>query len=245
MKIKETFSSPNFGDRVNSKIDMLVLHYTAMDDAKSAIERLCYLKTQVSSHYVISKQGEIYRLVDETKRAWHAGQSYWRGVTDVNSHSIGIELDNSGLDDAGEFVPYLEPQMEALIWLSKDILTRHEIPAQNIVGHSDVAYMRKQDPGNKFPWQRFAEQGIGVWPNPVGAQTNACSAIGPASAIADVEAFRAKLHSYGYAVSVQGAYDNDLRGAIIAFQRHFDPGHVTGTADGRLQAVLDDILGQV
>lgn len=245
MKIIDSFASPNFGERITDKIDMLVFHYTAMEDAKSAIERLCDPKAQVSSHYLISKRGEIYRLVDESKRAWHAGRSAWRGVTDINSQSIGIELDNLGLDGDGEFIAFAEPQLEALLWLSRDIMSRHDLSARNIVGHSDIAFMRKQDPGNKFPWQRFAEQGIGVWPNPVSTPSRATKPIGPASQPADIDMFRGKLNAYGYAVSTSGAYDNDLRGAIIAFQRHFDPQHVNGVADDRLQAILDDILTQI
>lgn len=138
--------------------DMVVLHYTAMDSATAACERLCAAEFEVSAHYLISETGEVFALVDEGLRAWHAGAGQWGAVTDVNSHSIGIELANTG------FAPFPEPQMAALEALLAGIMRRWAIPAQCIIGHSDMAPGRKVDPGARFDWFRLARAGLSVWP---------------------------------------------------------------------------------
>ena len=155
--------SPNFGPRKSGgAVDMLVLHYTGMASAEASLDRLCDPEAQVSAHYLIDEVGAVYHLVDEEMRAWHAGLAYWRGETDVNSRSIGIELQNTGHD--GGLPDFPELQIEALITLSREILMRYPIPPIGIVGHSDIAPDRKQDPGERFPWQRLADAGIGVFP---------------------------------------------------------------------------------
>ena len=153
--------SPNFGDRRGmGRVELVVLHYTAMEDAEAAINTLCNPATEVSAHYVISKTGEICCLVEEDKRAWHAGEGTWAGRGDVNSRSIGIELDNDGL------TPFEEPLMNSLEELLADILKRHELLPKSVIGHADMAPDRKLDPGILFDWHRLAEKGLSIWPDP-------------------------------------------------------------------------------
>lgn len=133
---------------------MVVIHYTAMQSAEAALERLCDPQAEVSAHYLISRQGAVTRMVDETERAWHAGAGEWRGEHDINSRSIGIELDNTGVE------PFAEPQMAALETLLKAILARWPIRPDNVIAHSDMAPDRKFDPGPRFDWARLARQGL-------------------------------------------------------------------------------------
>src|ERR1700712_4688040 len=151
--------SPNFDERT-SPVSMLVLHYTGMADAASAIARLTDPEAKVSAHYLIAEDGQIVRLVDETKRAWHAGRSHWRGIDNINSASVGIELVNPGHEFG--YRPFPEAQIEALIPLVANIVQRHGITRGNVVGHSDIAPTRKQDPGELFPWNRLARRGPGL-----------------------------------------------------------------------------------
>ena len=155
--------SPNFDPRPDGAvIDMLVLHYTGMAEAAAALERLCDAAAKVSCHYFIGEDGEIYRLVVEEYRAWHAGVSFWRGATDCNARSIGIELQNPGHEFG--YRNFTEAQMQSLERLALDILSRHPIPPGNVLGHSDIAPARKMDPGERFDWQRLAARNIGIWP---------------------------------------------------------------------------------
>lgn len=156
--------SPNFNERAIGKaVNMLVLHYTGMPTAEDAIARMCDSSAEVSSHYMIDEDGKIYQLVDETKRAWHAGVSFWKGETDINSCSIGIEIVNPGHEFGYREFP--EKQMQSVIALSKQIVEKYSILPENVVGHSDIAPTRKQDPGELFDWKRLAENGIGLWPS--------------------------------------------------------------------------------
>ncbi len=151
--------SPNFGPRRGGLLpSLIVIHYTAMADARSALERLCSDEFEVSAHYLICKKGQVYQMVEESERAWHAGAGMWRGVEDINSRSIGIELDNDGR------TPFSEPQMAALERLLPGIMTRWDIPAAGVIAHSDMAPTRKSDPGRKFDWARLARQGFAIWP---------------------------------------------------------------------------------
>ncbi|MGR3514210.1 MAG: N-acetylmuramoyl-L-alanine amidase [Paracoccaceae bacterium] len=153
--------SPNFGPRRGGAgIDLIVLHYTAMESAEAALERLCDPEAEVSAHYLIARDGTLYRLVDDDQRAWHAGVGAWAGQEDVNSRSIGIELDNAG--DA----PFDEALMVTLEALLSDLMGRHAVPAKAVIGHSDMAPHRKSDPGPHFDWKRLAEKGLSVWPEP-------------------------------------------------------------------------------
>lgn len=153
--------SPNFGRRRGgATVDLIVLHYTAMDSAETALERLCDPETEVSAHYLIAKDGTLYRLVEEEHRAWHAGEGSWAGHDDVNSRSLGIELDNDGTS------PFAEPLMTTLEALLADVLERYRLSAKSVIGHSDMAPDRKDDPGPYFDWARLSQKGLSVWPEP-------------------------------------------------------------------------------
>lgn len=223
MGVNSPAVSPNFNDRPrNAPVDMLVLHYTGMQTCDEARTRLCDAEAAVSAHYLIDEDGQVERLVDEDKRAWHAGVAWWRGALDVNGRSIGIELVNPGHEFG--YRPFPDPQMEALIGLSQSILARHVIPPRNVVGHSDVAPKRKTDPGELFDWRRLARAGVGLW-------------VGEAPALTiDAAQVRAMLSAFGYEIA-------DLPATITAFQRHFRPARVDGVADpetaGILKALLD------
>ena len=220
--------SPNYNDRPAGKaVSMLVLHYTGMRDAEAALKRLTDPEAQVSSHYLIDEAGKVYRLVDEQRRAWHAGVSFWAGERDINGVSIGIELVNPGHDFG--YRPFPDAQITALIDLSRGILSRHSIPASRVLGHSDVAPARKIDPGELFDWQRLAKAGIGRWPLP---------AKGPA----DAGSVRAALSTIGYEVSAEGAKDKITKQSLAAFQRHFRPAKIDGIADEQTCGMLYGLL---
>jgi N-acetylmuramoyl-L-alanine amidase len=206
--------SSNFGPRREGPIDLLVLHYTGMRDAGSAIERLCDPAAEVSAHWLVDEDGTVVRLVDETQRAWHAGAAVWRGIDDVNSRSIGIELVNPGHEFG--YRPFPAPQMQALVQLAHGILARHAaIEPRNVLAHSDVAPARKQDPGELFDWPALAADGIGAWPTAPIATTRTLSSL---------------LAAYGYDL-------RDETAAIIAFQRHFRPSRIDGVADAECCAL--------
>ncbi|MDF1747705.1 MAG: N-acetylmuramoyl-L-alanine amidase [Alphaproteobacteria bacterium] len=199
--------SPNFGDRRDgSAVTMLVFHYTGMRSADDSLARLCDPVAEVSAHYLITELGDIHQLVSEHKRAWHAGLGQWRGERDVNSRSIGIELQNPGHEFGYKTFPGV--QIDSLIELSRDILERHDIQASGIVGHSDIAPDRKQDPGELFPWRELAQAGIGVFPE-AGIDTQ--------------ETLDALLTQIGY--------DPGAENRISAFQRRFRPGQIDGQSD--------------
>jgi N-acetylmuramoyl-L-alanine amidase len=220
--------SPNQDDRPQgTPIDMLILHYTGMQSAQEAIDRLRDPVARVSSHYVVDEDGAVLRLVPEERLAWHAGVSYWRGHTELNARSIGIEIVNPGHEWGYRDFPVL--QLAAVCDLCLDILSRHPVPARNVVAHSDVAPDRKEDPGERFDWRSLAENGVGLWPE-------------DGSDISDVSDVRAALSDIGYRVAPEGAIDAVLR----AFQRHWRPEAITGEVDAgtlaRLFAVRQLVL---
>lgn len=198
--------SPNFDNREGA-VNLLVMHYTGMPTARAAIDLLVSPRAKVSSHYVVDEDGTVYQLVAEAKRAWHAGLSFWCGQRMLNDASIGIEIVNPG--HSWGYRPFPPAQMRAVLALSKGILARHNIPARNIVAHSDIAPNRKQDPGELFPWSWLAAQGVGVWTD----------AFLPASD------WRADLAAIGYDPALPA------RDCLLAFQRHFLPENVSGEAD--------------
>jgi len=214
--------SPNFDERT-LPVSMLVLHYTGMLDAASAIERLTDPEAKVSAHYLIAEDGQVVRLVPEEKRAWHAGKAYWRGIENVNSASVGIELVNPGHEHG--YRPFPEAQMAALIPLMADIVRRHGITRGNIVGHSDVAPARKEDPGELFDWERLAKLRLAL-PR-------------PHKYLADPHwtdgGFLLALERFGYDVS-------EPEKAVIAFQRRFRPERLDGVIDGQCRAILLSLL---
>ena len=201
--------SPNFGSRPEGiVIDMLVIHYTGMPTGAAALRRLCDPSANVSAHYLIEEDGRLFRLVREAERAWHSGVASWRGDSNINDRSIGIELVNPGHEYG--YRPFPAVQMAALIELASDILARHPILSRNVVGHSDVAPTRKQDPGELFDWRALAAAGIGAWPDELGDSCG-CDA---GTLLADI----------GYDTS-------DFELALIAFQRRYLPTRVDGQLD--------------
>ena len=227
--------SPNFDDRPTGvSPGMLVLHYTGMESCEAALARLCDPAAKVSAHYVINEDGAVYRLVDEASRAWHAGEACWRGVRDVNGHSIGVELVNPGHELGYRAFP--EAQMAALVELAAAIVARHAIPAMDVVGHADVAPARRRDPGELFDWRRLAAAGIGLW---TGEAVGASEAAG-----SDITVLQEKLGRLGYGIDVSGIYDAATESVLTALQRHFRQSRVDGLADRETLAVLDDLLRQ-
>ena len=214
--------SPNQDDRpAGTPVDMLILHYTGMQTAEAALDRLRDPAAAVSSHYVVEEDGQVWRLVPEGRRAFHAGVSSWRGHTALNGRCIGIEIVNPGHEWG--YRPFPALQMAAVCDLCLGILSRHPIPARNVVGHSDVAPDRKEDPGELFDWRGLAANGVGLWPGPDGA---------PA---ADA---RAALEAIGYPVP-------GLAMTLRAFQRHWLPDRVTGECDPATLARLGAVLAVI
>ncbi len=232
-------ASPNFNAR-RLPLSMLVLHYTGMETGEAAIARLADAEAGVSAHYVVEEDGRIIQMVAEDQRAWHAGKGVWRGCEDVNSASIGIEIVNGGHDFG--LPDYPEPQIEAVLALSQAILARHPIAACDVIGHSDLAPDRKQDPGEKFPWKRFADAGVGLWPE---SATPAYSATSPGNEGASVLGLRQALQDIGYGVAPDGAYDDALKAVVLAFQRRFRPSGLTGAADEETCALIEGLRRKV
>ena len=229
--------SPNFNDR-KRPVSLLVLHYTGMDDAEAAIARLCDSEAGVSSHYVVDEDGAVSRLVPEDKRAWHAGAGEWRGETDVNSASVGIEIVNGG--HCYGLPAFPDAQIEAVAALSRDIIARHAIKPSGVIGHSDLAPERKLDPGERFPWRRLAEDGVGVWP--VGIEGDRSIRHGPGQGSGDALArLQARLRAIGYGEPGDGAYTARTRAVVAAFQRRFRPSGVDGLVDGETARLIDEV----
>jgi N-acetylmuramoyl-L-alanine amidase len=241
--------SPNFDAR-NRAVDLVVLHYTGMQDGQTALARLTDAAPvaskfpgpwqdknltpeaplgRVSAHYVVDEDGTIYRIVPEHKRAWHAGASSWKGEGDVNARAIGIEIVNGGHDFGLPDFP--DVQIDAVIALLKDILARNKLDASRVVGHSDVAPDRKLDPGEKFPWKRLADAGVALWPS------TPAPALEPASGEA-ISRMQQQLAAFGYDVSQTGAVDAATRNALAAFQRRFRPSLIDGVPDAETTALL-------
>lgn len=217
--------SPNHDARpAGAVIDMLVLHYTDMADAAAALDRLCDPQAKVSAHYLIAKDGTVYSLVEEGRRAWHAGEAYWRGARDINARSIGIELDNPG--HGLGLAPFPAAQMAALVALAGAILGRHPIPPRNVVGHSDVAPRRKRDPGELFDWRALAAAGIGQWPA-------AAARVAP-----DAEAA-------GRLLAVIGYEDVDRTATVTAFQRRYRPAPIDGRLDAQTMGLIAAVARRV
>lgn len=220
--VHRTQLSPNCNDR-KLPVSMVVLHYTEMKPVETAIERLCDPEAQVSAHYLISEEGEVTLLVPEEKRAWHAGVSFWRGVKDVNSASIGIELDHPG--HGLGYRPFADAQIDALVPLLARIVRKYDVARANVVAHSDIAPARKLDPGELFPWERLAEYGLAL---PV-----------PKIELGDPfdndGAFYLALERFGYDIT-------DGRKAVEAFQRRWRPHRIDGEIDGEVRAILFQLL---
>ena len=233
--------SPNHDARPSgSAIDMLILHYTGMIDAAAALERLCDGQTRVSAHYMVDEDGAIFRLVDEERRAWHAGESQWRGRDHINDVSIGIEIVNPGHQNG--YRAYPEAQMAAVIELCLDITARHPIPARHVLGHGDVACARRADPGELFDWPRLARAGVGLWPEVSVVTGEMGLALRRGDGGPAVDDIRRALAEFGYGVATGGPFDAPLEQAVIAFQRHFRPTRIDGVVDPETAQVLFQVL---
>jgi len=214
--------SPNFDER-KLPITILVMHYTGMGDAASAINWLANPEAKVSAHYVVTEDGQIVQMVDEKDRAWHAGRSYWRGISDVNSASIGIEIVNKGHEHG--YVPFPDVQMQSVLSLSREIAARHDILPSNVVGHSDIAPARKMDPGELFDWEMLARNGLTLHR--------------PDGKLSDPDwtdsGFLLALERFGYDT-------DDGAAAIRAFERRFRPNLIKGQVDSELRSILLSLL---
>ena len=229
--------SPNVSERACAP-DILLLHYTGMPTGESALKWLCNPESKVSSHYFVDESGAITQLVPESVRGHHAGVSSWEGTTDINSRSIGIEIVNPGHEHGYRDFP--EEQIEAVIQHCLDIVARHNMSPTRVLAHSDVAPTRKQDPGEKFPWEPLAEAGIGHWIAPFAIREGAL--LQPGDNGAAVLAMQAALAEYGYGVPTNGEFDELTTAVVTAFQRHFRPSLVDGIADHSTLRTLERLL---
>ncbi|MBC8038546.1 MAG: N-acetylmuramoyl-L-alanine amidase [Rhizobiales bacterium] len=232
-------ASPNIEARAGDRRpDTIVLHYTGMESAAAACAWLCNASSGVSCHYLVDGAGDIVQMVGEEMRAWHAGVSSWRGETDINTRSIGIEIQNPG--HASGYPDFPDAQMRAVIALCHDIGERHHIPPRNLVAHSDVAPARKIDPGEKFDWAHLHRDGVGHWVEPAAISDGPVLRLGDRSAA--VAALQAQLSGYGYGVSLESEFDITTQNAVNAFQRHFRPARIDGIADRSTVETLERLV---
>lgn len=233
--------SPNFEPRSPAvRTSILLLHYTGMSSAAKAVDWLSRPESKVSSHYVIDEHGVVTQLVPESERAWHAGVSWWAGLRDINSASVGIEIQNPGHEDG--YPEFPEAQMKVVAELSREIVARHNIPPQRVLAHSDVAPVRKIDPGEKFDWARLAKAGVGHWVEPVPVKNKDRGLeIGHAGAL--IMEVQGMLKRYGYGIEDHGDFDEPTRFVVKAFQRHFRPARVDGRIDQSTISTLEKLLG--
>jgi len=213
------YKSPNFNDRIGYDApDTIILHYTGMKTAKAALSRLCDPVAEVSAHYVIEENGKTHHLVENDKRAWHAGRSYWQGLTDLNSASIGIEIVNSGAEYG--YTPFPDAQVKAVIKLCKALMGEYKIASTRVLGHSDIAITRKIDPDYLFPWEALSRENIGLWPSPQEMDYQAAEDL-----ILNPDGLHELLIGFGYDPSA------GLGETITAFHRRFSPEKFNSPAD--------------
>ncbi len=247
--VAEVAPSPNHGKRIgHGAPDAIVLHYTGLrredeaawrrDPGGEAVRWLCDPQSCVSSHYVVNEDGRILQLVPEARRAWHAGVAFWRGSSDLNSHSVGVEIVNAG-HFAG-LPEFPKAQIEAVIALCRDIAGRHAIVPERVLAHSDIAPGRKIDPGERFPWGELARAGVGHWVVP--ADIVAGRTFGPGDEGQPVRALQAMFALYGYGLPLTGVYDAVTQDVVSAFQRRYRPALVDGRADASTLATLRDLI---
>jgi N-acetylmuramoyl-L-alanine amidase len=217
---------------------MLVLHYTGMESAEAALDWLTREESKVSCHYLVDEAGRITQMVRESERAWHAGQSLWAGETDLNSCSIGIEIHNPGHDF--DYPDFPDAQIEAVVALCRDILSRHPIPPGRIVAHSDIAPVRKRDPGEKFAWDALAQAGVGLYVQPAAAGADQGLSLGDEGK--PVLELQQDLAAFGYGVELTGTYGKGMESVVQAFQRHFRPERIDGVADVSTRETLKRLL---
>lgn len=220
------------------RVKFIVLHYT-VSDKPSSIKILT--QQQVSAHYLVTDDPEttIYNLVPETQQAWHAGVSSWKGFTNLNTSSVGIEIVNAGWKDTPTgrvYAPFPQYQIDSVIALVRDIAQRYHVPPENVLGHSDIAPGRKQDPGPMFPWKQLADQGLAVWPDATRVAT-----VRPVfdAQQPDVTWFQRKLAAFGYGVTQTCLFDDQTRNALSAFQSKFRPANIDGNPDAETATLLE------
>jgi N-acetylmuramoyl-L-alanine amidase len=231
--------SPNHGERRGfRRPEYVVLHYTGMPTAEAAIALLREPASEVSSHYVIDERGKVFQLAPESRRAWHAGVSYWRGVADMNSASIGIEICNAGHD--GGLPEFPDRQIEAVIALCLDLSARYAIRPERFLAHSDIAPSRKRDPGERFPWAQLGQAKVGHWVEPEPPSEIPIYARGQEGP--NVRGLQSLLSLYGYDADASGVYDAKTQIVVAAFQRHFRQSKVDGLADASTIGVLRALL---
>lgn len=227
IRLKIEFTpSPNFDERT-LPISLLILHYTGMETGAAALERMCDPNVKVSAHYMVEEDGQIFNLVREEKRAWHAGVSAWAGETNINSASIGIEIVNGGHDYGLPEFP--DVQVNAVIALSKDLMARHQIAPEAVLGHSDIAPARKQDPGEMFPWKGLAAAGVGLWPNNISDDRRILFESGQRDR--GIAIAQRGLAQIGYDAKVSGILDEETSLIIGALQRRYRPSQIDGVID--------------
>ena len=238
--VADLHPSPNIGPRNKGlRPTILIMHYTGMASAAKAIGWLARPESHVSCHYVIDEDGRVTQMVAESTRAWHAGVSYWQGETDINSASIGIEIQNPGHDDG--YHPFSRAQMRGVRDLAKDIIARHRIAPQRVLAHSDIAPARKIDPGEKFDWPWLAKTGIGHWVPPVPRNAKEPGAdLGPHTP--ETQLMQSLLAQYGYDAGAGASFDKALQINVKAFQRHFRPECVDGRIDQSTLATLQNLI---
>jgi N-acetylmuramoyl-L-alanine amidase len=231
--------SPNFGERRDdAEPSLIVLHYTGMATGEAAEDWLCAPESEVSSHYLVHEDGRIVQMVREQDRAWHAGRSFWRGVTDVNSASVGIEIVNGGHDFGLPDFP--DVQIDAVIALTKGIMARHAIGHHDVIAHSDVAPGRKRDPGERFPWPMLADRGVALHAEPV--PVGGGRFLAPGDTGEPVAALQSMLALYGFDASVDGVFGEATRIQVEAFQRRHRPARIDGIADMSTIETLNRVL---
>ena len=239
MKITQT-PSPNF-DMRTLPISLLILHYTGMETGQAALTRMCDAEAKVSAHYMIKEDGRIFQLVEEDKRAWHAGVSEWQGETNINSNSIGIEIVNGGHvwpQEDGSLPPFADVQINAVIALSKDIMKRHG--ELTVLGHSDIAPMRKIDPGEHFPWKGLAAAGLGFWPD--AADEDRRILFEPGTRDRGVAILQSGLAHIGYGARVSGIMDEGSVKIIEALQRRYRPSQIDGIVDIHTMEIVKALI---
>lgn len=240
--INQQFQSPNFDEREGGIIDMIVIHSTHMT-FKDSIERLCDPQSKVSCHYVINLDGSTYQLVQNSKRAWHAGESFWRGREKLNNYSIGIELVDT--DVTGARINYFSAlQMKSIIDLCLDLIAQYNIKQYNIVAHSDIAPSRKDDPGEFFNWSELSENGVGIYHN-ISKFNDDELLLKYGDQGDSVKKIQVLLAEYGYKINIDGVYGKEMQDVVIAFKRHFAPSlELNGDFSRHLLNVLEQVIAK-
>ncbi|TNE35959.1 MAG: N-acetylmuramoyl-L-alanine amidase [Alphaproteobacteria bacterium] len=229
--------SPNFDARPEGQeVDILLMHYTGMRSGEAALERMCSAQAKVSAHYMVEEDGRVFQLVEEKDRAWHAGVASWAGASDINARSIGIEIVNPGHEFGYRAFP--EVQIAAVVELARGILSRHRVPAHRVLGHSDVAPSRKEDPGELFPWGELAQAGVGWFLDLTETGETAPSGLSLGDRGEAVSDLQKRFRAFGYGIDITGEFDLLTEAVCRAFQRHYCPAQLSGVADAKTQGVL-------